>query len=60
MQDAFDRISKVELHCHVGGTVRPDTVGVARAAGRPLQVADPRQLYRYDGEWTCDSRPAVV
>ena len=47
--DAFDRIPKVELHCHVEGTVRPDTVvELARKAGRPLPVADPRQLYRYD------------
>jgi len=47
--DEFDRIPKVELHCHVEGTVRPDTVvELARKAGRPLPVADPRQLYRYD------------
>ncbi len=47
--DVFDRIPKVELHCHVEGTVRPDTVvELARAAGRPLPVADPRELYRYD------------
>ena len=47
--DDFDRIPKVELHCHVEGTVRPDTVvELARKAGRPLPVADPRQLYRYD------------
>jgi hypothetical protein len=32
MQDAFDRIPKVELHCDIEGT----------------------------GEWTCDSRLAVV
>jgi adenosine deaminase len=47
--DAFDRIPKVELHCHVEGTVRPATVvELARKAGRPLPVADPRELYRYD------------
>jgi adenosine deaminase len=47
--DEFDRIPKVELHCHVEGTVRPDTVvELARKAGRPLPVDDPRQLYRYD------------
>jgi adenosine deaminase len=48
-QDAFDRIPKVELHCHVEGTVRPATVmELARKAGRPLPVEDPSQLYRYD------------
>ena len=47
--DEFDRIPKVELHCHVEGTVRPDTVvELARKAGRALPVDDPRQLYRYD------------
>jgi Adenosine deaminase len=47
--DEFDRIPKVELHCHVEGAVRPDTVvELARKAGRPLPVDDPRQLYRYD------------
>lgn len=45
----FDWIPKVELHCHVEGTVRPATVvELARKAGRSLPVADPRQLYRYD------------
>lgn len=47
--DAFDRIPKVELHCHVEGTVRPSTVvELARKAGRPLPVEDPAELYRYD------------
>ena len=46
---AFDRIPKVELHCHVEGTVRPATVlELARKAGRPLSVDDPASLYRYD------------
>jgi adenosine deaminase len=46
--DAFDRIPKVELHCHVEGTVRPTTVvELARKAGRPLPVDEPHELYRY-------------
>ena len=48
-RDTFDRIPKVELHCHVEGTVRPSTVvDLARKAGHPLPVDDPRRLYRYD------------
>jgi adenosine deaminase len=47
--DRFDRIPKVELHCHVEGTVRPATVvELAHKAGRPLPVDDPAELYRYD------------
>lgn len=47
--DPFDAIPKVELHCHVEGTVRPETVvELARKAGRPLPVDDPAELYRYD------------
>lgn len=48
MPDVFDAIPKVELHCHVEGTVRPTTVlELARKAGRPLAVEDPAELYRY-------------
>ena len=48
-RDAFDLIPKVELHCHVEGTVRLATVTeLARRAGRPLPVDDPELLYRYD------------
>lgn len=47
--EAYDLIPKVELHCHVEGTVRPGTVlELARKAGRPLPVDDPADLYRYD------------
>jgi len=46
--DVYDRLPKVELHCHVEGTIRPSTVlELARAAGRNLPVDDPRDLYRY-------------
>ena len=49
IRDPFDRIPKVELHCHVEGTVRPSTVlELATKAGRPLPVDDPAELYRYD------------
>lgn len=46
--DAFDRLPKVELHCHVEGTVRPSTVvELARKNGRRLPTEDPTELYRY-------------
>src|SRR6185437_2660970 len=46
--DVYDALPKVELHCHVEGTIRPSTVvELARAAGRTLPVDDPRDLYRY-------------
>jgi adenosine deaminase len=48
MADLYDAIPKVELHCHVEGTVRAATVvELARKAGRPLSVEDPAELYRY-------------
>ena len=47
--DAYDRLPKVELHCHVEGTVRPATVvELARKNGRSLPTDDPTELYRYD------------
>ncbi len=49
MPDVFDLIPKVELHCHVEGTIRPATVAeLAAKAHRQLPVADPTELYRYD------------
>jgi adenosine deaminase len=47
--DAIDRLPKVELHCHVEGTVRATTVlELARKAGHPLPGDDPTALYHYD------------
>jgi adenosine deaminase len=47
--DAYDLLPKVELHCHVEGTIRPDTVvELARKNGRTLPTEDPTELYRYD------------
>lgn len=46
--DVYDAIPKVELHCHVEGTVRPPTVvDLARKNGRQLPSEDPTELYRY-------------
>jgi adenosine deaminase len=45
---ALDRLPKVELHCHVEGTMRPGTVvELATKNGIPLPSADPTELYRY-------------
>jgi adenine deaminase len=45
---ALDRLPKVELHCHVEGTMRPGTVvELARKNGIALPTADPTELYRY-------------
>ncbi|HEV8649728.1 MAG TPA: adenosine deaminase [Actinomycetes bacterium] len=45
---ALDRLPKVELHCHVEGTMRPGTVvELARKNGVPLPSPDPTELYRY-------------
>ncbi len=45
---ALDRLPKVELHCHVEGTMRPHTVvELANRNGIPLPSADPTELYRY-------------
>jgi adenosine deaminase len=46
--DPYDAIPKVELHCHVEGTIRPTTVlELARKNGRALPTEDPVELYRY-------------
>jgi adenosine deaminase len=46
--DAYDALPKVELHCHVEGTIRPSTViALAHKNGRTLPAEDPTELYRY-------------
>jgi adenosine deaminase len=49
MGDVFDAIPKIELHCHIEGTIRPSTVAeLARKNGRTLPVDDVEDLYAYD------------
>ena len=49
MADLYDRIPKVELHCHLEGTVRPVTVAeLAAKHGRALSVERVEDLYTYD------------
>ena len=46
---ALDALPKVELHCHIEGAMRPETVvDLARANSVPLPTADPTELYAYD------------
>jgi adenosine deaminase len=46
---ALDRLPKVELHCHVEGTMRAATVAeLAAKNGIVLPCADPTELYDYD------------
>jgi len=49
-REALRALPKVELHCHVEGTMRPETVvDLARKNGVPLPVpaGDVRDLFRY-------------
>ena len=47
-RDPLDELPKVELHCHVEGTMRPATVlEMADANGVVLPTRDLGQLYRY-------------
>jgi adenosine deaminase len=46
---ALDALPKVELHCHVEGCMRPETViDLARRSSVPLPTSDPTELHRYD------------
>jgi adenosine deaminase len=46
---ALQELPKVELHCHIEGTLRPTTlVDFASRNGVPLPTEDPDELYRYD------------
>jgi adenosine deaminase len=47
-RDAYDVLPKVELHCHVEGSIRPATVvELARKNGLSLPTDEPTELYRY-------------
>lgn len=49
LADALDALPKVELHCHLEGAMRPETVvDLARKNAVPLPTSDPTRLYRYD------------
>ena len=49
LDEALDVLPKVELHCHIEGTMRRATLmELAARSGRPLPTDDPRLLYRYD------------
>lgn len=46
---ALHRLPKVELHCHIEGTMSSETlVDLAQRNGVPLPTADPAELFRYD------------
>jgi adenosine deaminase len=48
VDEALERLPKVELHCHIEGTMRPATVvDMARANGVELPTEDVTLLYRY-------------
>ena len=45
---ALDALPKVDLHCHVEGTMRPSTVvDLARKNSVALRTEDPEELYTY-------------
>lgn len=49
MPDVYDQLPKVELHCHLEGTIAPGTVAeLAARNGRELPVTRIEDLYTYD------------
>lgn len=47
--EALDVLPKVELHCHIEGTMRAETlVELAARDGHTLRTTEPAELYRYD------------
>jgi adenosine deaminase len=48
LDEALEQLPKVELHCHVEGTMRPSTVlELAQRNAIPLPTSDLEELYRY-------------
>jgi adenosine deaminase len=48
LRAALDALPKVELHCHLEGAMRPETlVELARRNSVRLPTSDPSELYRY-------------
>ncbi len=49
LDEALDHLPKVELHCHIEGTMRRKTlVELADRGGLTLPARGPKDLYRYD------------